>query len=138
MRMFAGDARALMFVATGLAMLGNYYVYDSIGPVADLLARQLGFSDVQIGSLNAVYSLPNVFLVLVGGVLVDRFSARLVVFWTTAICLAGAALTAIGSYFPVMVLGRFLFGVARKHSRWRLWWRWRSGSWGAPSHCAWP
>jgi hypothetical protein len=30
-------ARALMFVAIGLAMLGNYYVYDSIGPVADLL-----------------------------------------------------------------------------------------------------
>lgn len=104
-------ARALMFVATGLAMLGNYYVYDSIGPVADLLARQLGFSDAQIGSLNAVYSLPNVFLVLVGGVLVDRFSARLVVFWTTVICLAGAVLTALGSYFPVMVLGRFLFGV---------------------------
>ena len=104
-------ARVLMFVATGLAMLGNYYVYDSIGPVADLLARQLGFSDAQIGSLNAVYSLPNVFLVLVGGVLVDRFSARLVVFWTTVICLAGATLTAIGSYFPVMVLGRFLFGV---------------------------
>jgi MFS family permease len=104
-------ARALMFAATGLAMLGNYYVYDSIGPVADLLARQLGFSDAQIGSLNAVYSLPNVFLVLVGGVLVDRFSARLVVFWTTVICLAGAVLTALGSYFPVMVLGRFLFGV---------------------------
>ena len=104
-------ARALMFVATGLAMLGNYYVYDSIGPVADLLARQLSFSDAQIGLLNAVYSLPNVFLVLVGGVLVDRFSARLIVFWTTVICLAGAVLTAIGSYFPVMVLGRFLFGV---------------------------
>lgn len=104
-------ARALMFAATGLAMLGNYYVYDSIGPVADLLARQLGFSDAQIGSLNAVYSLPNVFLVLVGGVLVDRFGARVIVFWTTVICLAGAVLTAIGSYFPVMVLGRFLFGV---------------------------
>jgi MFS family permease len=104
-------ARALMFVATGLAMLGNYYVYDSIGPVADLLVRQLGYSDAQIGSLNAVYSLPNVFLVLVGGVLVDRFGARLVVFWTTVICLVGAVLTAIGSYFPVMVLGRFLFGV---------------------------
>jgi MFS family permease len=100
-----------MFAATGLAMLGNYYVYDSIGPVADLLSRQLGFSDAQIGLLNAVYSLPNIFLVLVGGVLVDRFGARSVVFWTTAICLMGAVLTAVGSRFPMMVLGRFLFGV---------------------------
>ena len=104
-------AQTLMFVATGLAMLGNYYVYDSIGPVAELLTRQLGFSDTQLGSLNAIYSLPNVFLVLVGGVLVDRFGARRVVFWTTAICLAGAVFTQLGSQFPVMVLGRFLFGV---------------------------
>jgi MFS family permease len=92
-------------------MLGNYYVYDSIGPVAELLTRQLGFSDTQLGSLNAIYSLPNVFLVLVGGVLVDRFGARRVVFWTTAICLAGAVFTQLGRQFPVMVLGRFLFGV---------------------------
>lgn len=104
-------AQALMFIATGLAMLGNYYVYDSIGPVAELLTRQLGFSDAQLGSLNAIYSLPNVFLVLVGGILVDRLGARRVVFWTTAICLAGAVLTQAGGQFPVMVLGRFLFGV---------------------------
>ncbi|HKC16503.1 MAG TPA: MFS transporter [Steroidobacteraceae bacterium] len=104
-------AQALMFIATGLAMLGNYYVYDSIAPVAELLTRQLGFSDTQLGSLNAIYSLPNVFLVLVGGVLVDRLGARLVVFWTTAICLAGAVFTQFGSHFPLMLLGRFLFGV---------------------------
>ncbi|HLQ13252.1 MAG TPA: MFS transporter [Steroidobacteraceae bacterium] len=104
-------AQTLMFIATGLAMLGNYYVYDCIAPVAELLTRQLGFSDTQLGSLNAIYSLPNVFLVLVGGMLVDHFGARLVVFWTTAICLAGAVITQFGSQFPVMLLGRFLFGV---------------------------
>jgi len=107
----SAGAQALMFIATGLALLGNYYVYVSIGPVAELLTRQLGFSDAQLGSLNAIYSLPNVFLVLVGGILVDRLGARSVVFWTTAICLAGAVLTQLGSEFPVMALGRFLFGV---------------------------
>ncbi len=55
-----------MFVAISLASIGNYYVYDSIGPVADLLASQLGFSDTQIGTLNAIYSLPNIFMVLIG------------------------------------------------------------------------
>lgn len=104
-------AQGLMFVATALAMLGNYYVYDSIGPVADLLARGLGFSDTQIGSLNAVYSLPNIFMVLVGGVMVDRFGARVAVFWTALVCFAGAVLTALGSHFTVMVLGRLLFGL---------------------------
>jgi MFS family permease len=100
-----------MFIATAVALIGNYYVYDSIGPVAELLSRQLGLSDTQIGTLNAIYSLPNILMVLIGGVLVDRFSARTVTLVTSIICLLGAALTALGSEFPVMVAGRLLFGL---------------------------
>jgi MFS family permease len=105
------SAQALMFVAVSLAMLGNYYAYDSVGPVAELLSSQLGLSDTQIGSLNAIYSLPNIVLVLVGGVLVDRFTARTVTLAFSGISLIGAVLTALGSYFPVMVAGRLLFGI---------------------------
>jgi MFS family permease len=100
-----------MFVATALAMIGNYYVYDSIGPVAELLSRELGYSDTQIGVLNAVYSLPNIVMVLIGGILVDRFSARAITLATTLICLAGAVLTASGAEFATMVAGRLLFGL---------------------------
>src|SRR5262245_48688699 len=89
-------AMAAMFLATAFAMIGNYYGYDSIGPVADLLSKQLGYSDTQIGTLNAVYSLPNIAMVLIGGVLVDRYSARSVTLITTLVCLAGAILTALG------------------------------------------
>lgn len=104
-------AMMAMFVATALAMIGNYYVYDSIGPVAELLSRQLGYSDTQIGTLNAVYSLPNIVMVLIGGVLVDRYSARVVTLATTVICFLGAVLTAFGAEFPMMVAGRLLFGL---------------------------
>lgn len=100
-----------MFLAISLASVGNYYVYDSIGPVAELLSSQLGFSDTQIGTLNAIYSLPNIFMVLIGGVLVDRFNARSVTVATAAVCLLGAILTALGTQFPVMALGRLLFGL---------------------------
>lgn len=100
-----------MFAATAIVMLGNYYGYDSIGPVAEQLSRELHFSDTQIGTLNAIYSLPNVFLVVIGGVLVDRFTARRMVVATTAICLLGAAITAMGTRFPVMAVGRLLFGI---------------------------
>ena len=88
-----------IFVAVTIAAYGNFYVYDSIGPVADLLQRQRAFSDTQIGMLNAIYSIPNVVLVLVGGILVDRFGAARVMLGTTAICLAGAALTAFSPGF---------------------------------------
>ena len=103
--------QALMFAAAAIVMLGNYYGYDSIGPVAEQLSRELHFSDTQIGTLNAIYSLPNVFLVVIGGVLVDRLTARRLVVATTAICLVGAAVTAVGAQFPVMALGRLLYGI---------------------------
>ena len=47
-------SRWAVLVAVGLAMFGNYYAYDAVGPVADSLQRLLGFSDTQIGTLNAI------------------------------------------------------------------------------------
>jgi MFS family permease len=107
----AFSVQAFMFTAVGLVMLGNYYGYDSIGPVAEQLSHDLHFSDTQIGALNAIYSLPNIFLTVIGGVLVDRLSARRMILITTAICLLGAAVTALGAHFSVMVTGRLLFGI---------------------------
>ncbi|MBS0378561.1 MAG: MFS transporter [Proteobacteria bacterium] len=104
-------AQTTFFVAAALVMLGNYYVYDAIAPVAELLTQQLHFTDGQIGTLNAIYSAPNIVLVLVGGILTDRFGARTMVLATTAICLIGAFLTAIGADFYVMATGRLFFGV---------------------------
>jgi MFS family permease len=98
-------------VAVSLAMFGNYYVYDSVAPVADLLERQLGFTDTQLGTLNAIYSLPNIFVVFIGGVIVDRFGARLATFAFAAISLVGAVLTAMSPVFPAMALGRLVFGL---------------------------
>jgi MFS family permease len=94
-----------------LALYGNYYVYDSIAPVADLLQKALGFSDTQIGTLNAIYSVPNIFLVLVGGVLADRFGAARVSVATAAICFAGALVTVTANGFVAMAAGRLLFGI---------------------------
>jgi MFS family permease len=98
-------------VALSVALFGNYYVYDSVAPVADALQRLLGFSDAQLGTLNAIYSLPNVLMVLVGGVVVDRFGTKTATLFFALLCLAGAALTAASPLFPVMAAGRLLFGL---------------------------
>src|SRR5262245_12242614 len=103
--------RWAVLVALSVAMFGNYYAYDAVGPVADLLQRQLGFSDTQIGTLNAIYSLPNIVLVLVGGIIVDRFGTHLSTLIFAIICAIGALVTAISPLFPVMAFGRLLFGI---------------------------
>ena len=100
-----------VLVAISVAMFGNYYVYDSIAPVADSLQKLLGFSDTQIGTLNAIYSLPNIVVVLIGGVIVDRFGTRLSTLIFAIICSIGALVTAISPSFPVMAAGRLIFGL---------------------------
>lgn len=103
--------RWAVLVAISVAMFGNYYTYDAIAPVADLLQRQLHFTDVQIGTLNAIYSFPNIVMVLIGGVIVDRVGTKLSTLLFAIICLAGSVLTAISPLFPMMAAGRLLFGL---------------------------
>ena len=94
-----------------LAMFGNYYVYDCIAPIADLLASQLHFSDSSIGLLQAIYSIPNVFMVLVGGILVDKLGLRKSLLIFGALCTIGAAVTVASPQLQVMAAGRLIFGL---------------------------
>jgi MFS family permease len=100
-----------ILVLAAIAIAGNYYAYDAIGPVADLLIRQRGLSQTDIGLLNAVYSLPNIPLALVGGLIIDKLGAGRAAFGSAVLCFLGAALTALGEPFSVMVTGRLIFGI---------------------------
>jgi MFS family permease len=95
-----------------IAVSSSYYEDDVIGPIADLLHRQRGFSQSQLGLLNGVISIPNVALALISGLLIDRCGAARVAFWAAAIGVLGAALTAVGSPYALMVAGRFIFGIS--------------------------
>ena len=87
-------------MALGLAaaaIFSSYYESDAIGPIADLLGRQRGFTQLQIGDLTAVISLPNIFLALFNGMLIDRYGPARVTLWAATIGLLGAIVTAIGT-----------------------------------------
>jgi MFS family permease len=104
-------ARWAALVLLSLAMFGNYYVYDAVAPVADLLASQLGFTDQQIGLLYSTYSWAAVLVLLGGGVIIDRFGTRRSILLFGAITTVAGILTAISSDFRLMAAGRFLLGV---------------------------
>ncbi len=103
--------RWVVLVVISLAMFGNYYVYDAISPLADVLKAQLSFTDSDIGWLNAIYSLPNVFMVLIGGLVIDRLGTRRSTFIFGALCFGGAAITALSGTLEVMAAGRLIFGI---------------------------
>jgi MFS family permease len=103
--------RWIVLIVVSLTMFGNYYVYDCIAPIADLLSKQLGFSDSNIGLLQAIYSIPNVFMVLIGGYIVDRIGTRKGIFIFGTLCLIGSALTVAAGRLPIMAAGRLVFGM---------------------------
>lgn len=103
--------RWAVLVMISLAMFGNYYIYDSISPLADVLKAQLGFSDANIGLLNAIYSIPNVIMVLIGGLIIDRIGTRKSTFLFAMLCLVGSAVTVMSGHVAVMAAGRLVFGL---------------------------
>jgi MFS family permease len=109
-----GDSplRWWVLLLAAVAVSSSYYEDDVIGPIADLLHQQRGFTQSQLGMLNGVISIPNVALALVNGLLIDRYGPARVALWAAAVGVLGAALTAVGSPYPIMVAGRFLFGIS--------------------------
>lgn len=121
-----------------LVCFAQYYIYDSITPLATLIKQDLGFTGSEYGLLFSAYSAANVFLfmLILAGILVDRLGLKLSGILYAFLCFAGAAITALGalaelpsilgplyqwlghaflpSWSPelkIMLLGRTIYGV---------------------------
>jgi MFS family permease len=103
--------RWMVLVFLSLAMFGSYYAYDALSPLADVLKLQLGFSDENIGLLQAIYSFPNIFTVVIGGFIIDRLGLRKSLMIFGVLCVIGPAITASSGHLPVMAAGRLIFGM---------------------------
>ncbi|MBU1095409.1 MAG: MFS transporter [Ignavibacteriae bacterium HGW-Ignavibacteriae-2] len=99
----------LIFIS--LAMFGNYYVYDSIAPIADLLKSNLGFTDENIGQMYSVYSIAAVVILLIGGIVIDKYGTKKSTLFFGTICSLAAVVTWVSSDLNVMLTGRVLLGL---------------------------
>jgi len=103
--------RWLVLLFVSIAMFGNYYVYDSLGPVVDLMRSELGFSYQQIGWLSTAYNVAALLMLLIGGVIIDRFGTKIAITVFALLCLIAAALTAATPHYETIFAGRFLLGI---------------------------
>ncbi|HEY6770474.1 MAG TPA: MFS transporter [Candidatus Sulfotelmatobacter sp.] len=103
--------RWLVLIFVSLAMFGSYYAYDALSPLADVLKSQLGFTDLNIGFLQAIYSFPNIFTVVIGGFIIDRIGLRKSLMIFAVLCFIGPAITASSGHLSVMATGRLIFGM---------------------------
>lgn len=103
--------RWIVLIFISLAMFGNYYAYDSIAPVFDLLKEQLQYTDEDLGLLYTSYSIAAIIVLLVGGYIIDRFGTKKSVLLFGAICFVAAAVTAVSPELWIMLTGRFMLGL---------------------------
>jgi len=103
--------RWVVLAAMSVAVYGSYYAFDCIGPLAPLLSRQLHFSDSEIGLLQAIYHLPNIVTMLVGGIIIDRIGTKKSMVLFGVMVFVGLVVTALSPRIAVMATGRFIVGT---------------------------
>lgn len=103
--------RWTVLLAMSVAMYGTYYAFDAIGPLAPLLSRQLNFSNSDIGLLQASYSLPNIFILLAAGLIIDRMGAKNSMLLFASLVFAGLVVQALSPRVGVMASGRVILGI---------------------------
>lgn len=134
-------ARWGVMVLASFVMATNYYFYDLLAPIQDLLRIHLGFSASDFGMVMSAYAVPNVFLAMaiLGGIILDRIGIRITGFTFIFLMSIGGAITAyaasntfleggfgygfmdsfLTSYSPqlkMMILGFFIFGLGAETS----------------------
>ncbi|MFO8054977.1 MAG: MFS transporter [Bacteroidales bacterium] len=134
-------ARWSVLLLVSFTMATNYYFYDALAPLADLIRLNLGFTTADYGLFISAYSVPNVFLAMavIGGIILDRIGIRITGFTFVLLMGIGGAVTAYGasdmflsggfgyslmdsfltSYSPalkMMYLGFFIFGLGAETS----------------------
>ncbi|MDA3866922.1 MAG: MFS transporter [Salinivirgaceae bacterium] len=88
-----------VLILTSMVMFFNYYFYDALSPLKDLMQTNLGFSSTDYGLFMSAYSVPNVFLAMavVGGIILDKLGVRLTGSMFVILMAIGGVITAYGA-----------------------------------------
>src|SRR6056297_3322298 len=92
-------ARWGVLVLVSAVLFMNYYFYDALSPLKDLMQSELGFTSADYGFFTSAYSFPNVFLLMavIGGIICDKLGIRITGTTFCTLMLIGAAVTAYGA-----------------------------------------
>ncbi|HEX7927923.1 MAG TPA: MFS transporter [bacterium] len=85
--------------------------FQAIPPLGPALARDLGFSQTQIGTLIGLFMFPGVFIALPSGVLANRFGDRAMTLAAMALLSIGGGVMMLATGFPGAFTGRLIGGV---------------------------
>ncbi|MDQ1351146.1 MAG: hypothetical protein QG657_1448, partial [Acidobacteriota bacterium] len=111
----------IMILVSGLTF-STYWFQDFFSGLKPLMESQMGISSTDYGTLIGLTTIANVFgMIIVGGIILDKWGIRITGVVFGAIATIGSALTALGAAgvlattpsgkLTVMIIGRILFGT---------------------------
>jgi len=104
-----GRWTALAILTVARTAMG--FQFQSVGAVSPLLIDRLHISNVDLGWLIGLFSLPGIFFSLPGGLFGTRFGDRRVVLTGLALMAVGSALMGVAGSFATMAIGRTVSAV---------------------------
>ena len=99
----------LLFISS--LSFGSYFAYDIIGAIAPSLIEELKARRATVGTMNTMYSIAAILVVLFGGMLIDKLGTRKASIIFSVLVLAGAAIVWRAHSIPLIFVGRFIFGA---------------------------
>jgi len=108
-----------MLFCVSFMTFGSYFAHDAVSALESPIKEELGINAVQFGLLSSIYTFPNIAFVLVGGVIIDRMGNRFSAMLFCGLAAIGSAIVALAceiQSWPLLLAGRFLFGIGAESS----------------------
>ncbi|HSG28991.1 MAG TPA: MFS transporter, partial [Candidatus Krumholzibacterium sp.] len=105
--------RWLVLGIVSMVLFGSYYVYDAVTPINDFIQKSMNIDNSQYGLLFTLYSLPNLFfLVVFAGIFLDKLGIKKAGILYAGLCVLGSLVTSVAAdkSFVWMLVGRGIFG----------------------------
>jgi len=90
---------------------GSYFAYDIIGAIAPSLVEELKAARATVGTMNTMYSVAAILVVLFGGMLIDKLGTRKASMIFSLLVFSGAVVVWQAKSIPMIFAGRFIFGA---------------------------
>lgn len=103
--------RFTILIFVSFLSFGSYFSYDIVAAISPSLVEELGAGRGPVGAFFTMYHIAAIFLVLFGGVLIDKLGTRKASLLFSLLVLAGAAIVWTARSIPVFFIGRFIFGA---------------------------
>ncbi|KAM3139170.1 hypothetical protein pb186bvf_008768 [Paramecium bursaria] len=105
----------IILILSALVIFGNNYAFDNPQALQDQIIDQLELTVFNYNMLYSIFSLPNIFLTVMGGIYIDKIGGgKGVMIFSTIVTIAQfiVALGGVFKSFHIMLFGRALFGLA--------------------------